>query len=290
VHYSQPFFSIIVPVINAHRTIDKCIQSVLQGNHGSSYELLIFDGGSTDGTINLLEKYKDFISHLRISPDKGPHFAVNEALKFAKGEVIIILCSDDYLENNSLVKIHQKFIKYPDLDLLSCGIRIHDESGNILSQYIKFKQLDFNINNIIKTPLSHGRFIKKRIYELQGGFPLKFSLCNDLYFLLNIKICHKIKTNVLEIYAYNYLSHPQSSTMGNNQYKIIDTYIDNFLIASHFITNYKFNIKELFNFYSLLYKSFFKFIFKSFLLNRINLNKFRFCGKVYFLHRNTQAD
>ena len=93
--------SIIMPVYNAGNTIDKAINSVLEQKQ-DDIELLIIDGGSTDDTKEVVNKYKNQVDCFISEHDKGYADALNKGIKIATGKYVMMLAGDDYLIKNSL--------------------------------------------------------------------------------------------------------------------------------------------------------------------------------------------
>ena len=96
---SFPKISIIMPSYNQVEFIEKSILSVLNQDY-KNFELIIIDGGSNDGTIEIIKKYQDYISFWVSEKDKGQSDALNKGFKLASGEIYGWLNSDDiYLPN-----------------------------------------------------------------------------------------------------------------------------------------------------------------------------------------------
>ena len=119
-----PKITIIIPSFSQGEYIEKTITSLLDQNY-PALELLIFDGGSTDNTINVIKKYEDRISYWVSEPDKGQSDAINKGLRMATGEVCNWLCSDDYLEPGSLEAIGTAFLDNI-VNVVSGYIRVFD--------------------------------------------------------------------------------------------------------------------------------------------------------------------
>ena len=86
--------SIITVCYNSEKTIEKTIKSVLSQNY-KDIEYIIIDGGSTDNTINIVNKYKQKIDIFKSEKDRGIYDAINKGIKYSTGSVISILHSDD---------------------------------------------------------------------------------------------------------------------------------------------------------------------------------------------------
>ena len=102
--------SIIIPSFNQGQYIEETIQSILNQAY-SNFEIIIFDGGSKDNTLQILQKYKSYISHLSVGKDKGQSDAIKKGFELAKGKVIYWINSDDILSKNVLHSINNSFLK-----------------------------------------------------------------------------------------------------------------------------------------------------------------------------------
>lgn len=101
-----PLISIITVTYNAAETLEKAIQSVIK--QVGCYEYIIIDGGSTDGTIELINKYENQLSTWISEPDKGIYDAMNKGIDRAKGEWIYFLGADDQLLPTALEVIQHE--------------------------------------------------------------------------------------------------------------------------------------------------------------------------------------
>ena len=99
----NPFVSIITVVYNSEALIERTINSVVE-QLCTDYEFLIFDGGSSDNTINLLSKYEESINYWISEPDRGIYDAMNKGLKKAKGDYVWFVNSGDELESPETIK------------------------------------------------------------------------------------------------------------------------------------------------------------------------------------------
>ena len=116
-------FSIIIPAYNAENSIQKSIDSILNQTY-NNYEIIVVNDGSTDNTINLIEKN----SKIKIINQKnlGVSSARNTGIENAKGDFIAFIDADDYIEKNYLEEFNNIIEKY-NPDLIICGI---NESNN----------------------------------------------------------------------------------------------------------------------------------------------------------------
>ena len=109
--------SVVTPSYNQVQFIERTIQSVI-AQKSSDYEIehVIFDGGSQDGTIDILEKYKDLVKWIS-EKDQGQTHAVNKGIRSTDGEIIGWLNSDDIYYPNAISKVVNYFKENPDATL-----------------------------------------------------------------------------------------------------------------------------------------------------------------------------
>jgi glycosyltransferase involved in cell wall biosynthesis len=97
----MPLISIITVVYNGEKYLEQTIESVINQTY-KNIEYIIIDGGSTDGTHDIIKKYSENISYFISEPDKGLYDAMNKGINVAKGELIGMINSDDWLEVNAI--------------------------------------------------------------------------------------------------------------------------------------------------------------------------------------------
>src|SRR5947209_16324776 len=94
--------SIVTVVYNAQNTIDRCLESVLRQKF-TNIQHIVIDGGSTDDTLRIIDKYRDKLSLVISEPDKGIYDAMNKGINLANGDIIGTLNADDYLADNDIL-------------------------------------------------------------------------------------------------------------------------------------------------------------------------------------------
>jgi glycosyltransferase involved in cell wall biosynthesis len=94
----KPLISIIVVVLNRANCFENCIKSILEQSY-DNVEFIVIDGGSTDGTLDILREYSDKIDYWVSEPDQGLYYAMNKAVEIANGDWLNFIGSDDVLLN-----------------------------------------------------------------------------------------------------------------------------------------------------------------------------------------------
>jgi glycosyltransferase involved in cell wall biosynthesis len=110
--------SIVLPSLNHGAFIETAIRSVLD-QQVPGVELVVVDGGSTDGTAAVLQRYRRQLSHCLTGPDAGPAAALNAGFTLADGNVLGVLNADDFLLPGSLETIRRAFDTRPEVDVVS---------------------------------------------------------------------------------------------------------------------------------------------------------------------------
>ena len=183
---NKPFFSIITVVKNAEKDILQTIRSLKEQTF-KNFEYLIIDGKSTDDTVKNILTNQKYINLLVSEKDDGIYHAMNKALKFVNGQVIVFINAGDIFVKNGLLTIHKKFKKNPDADFIFGTVRRHYVESTILKYGFNRQRLKYNFD--FATSHSTGFFIKKKSMNLIGNYNTTFkcSADYDLYYRALIK-------------------------------------------------------------------------------------------------------
>jgi len=176
--------SVITAVYNNQSTIRDCLESV-QGQSYEDLEHIIVDGGSTDGTVEIIKAYANNNSRFISEPDRGIYDAMNKGLKLAKGDIVGILNSDDVYNDSLVIKKIENVIKSQCVD--SCygdivyvdrvcvnKVKRYWRSGNFMREKFRSGWM----------PPHPSFFVKRCVYEKYGYFNIDFSLAADYELML----------------------------------------------------------------------------------------------------------
>jgi glycosyltransferase involved in cell wall biosynthesis len=187
--------SIITVCYNSACTLQETIESVIAQTYGP-IEYIIVDGKSTDNTLEIIEKYKNRISHFVSEQDKGLYDAMNKGIALASGEIIGILNSDDVLAHEGVVADIVKALD-SNTDAVCSDVHIFKkQKENVIRKYrcTSWKPWMFRIGH---QPPHPGFFVRKRCYEKYGTFDLQFRRAADFELLLRFIGVHKVNTKFL---------------------------------------------------------------------------------------------
>jgi glycosyltransferase involved in cell wall biosynthesis len=188
----QPKISIVTITFNSAATIEQTILSVLNQTY-SNIEYIIVDGISTDGTLDIVNKYKDRIHKVVSEKDKGLYDALNKGLKLATGEYTGIIHSDDFYMNGKVIEdLVSKFVStkadavYGDLYYVDAidtdKIKRKWKSGQYKHGMFKWGWM----------PPHPSFFIKKSCYEQYGYFTDQLKSAADYELMLRMLHKHQI--------------------------------------------------------------------------------------------------
>ncbi|MCK4744828.1 glycosyltransferase [Candidatus Parcubacteria bacterium] len=190
--------SIITISLNSANFIEDAIESVLAQDY-KNVEYIVIDGGSTDGTLEIIEKYRNNIAKIISEPDNGIYDAMNKGIKISSGDIIGFLNSDDfYIDNKALTKIADCFTGQKIDGCYGNLIYIDRLNKNMITRYWKAgKCSEKKIKRgwIIPHPAF---FVKKEMYNKYGLFNSKFLIAADYELMLRFIKKNKIKLFYLD--------------------------------------------------------------------------------------------
>lgn len=171
--------SIVTVCYNSDATIERAIESVLAQSY-TDIEYIVIDGGSTDNTDSIIEKYRDSLAYYLSENDSGIYDAMNKGIKQCTGEIVGILNSDDaYTSNFEIEHIVQKFIENPNSEIVIGDIKfVNFETGKTLRTYSakQFKPYKMRFGWMPPHPAT---FVKKSVYEMYGLYSTKYKISAD---------------------------------------------------------------------------------------------------------------
>lgn len=176
-------FSIIMPSYNQKDFIERSIISVLNQGY-NNYELIIIDGGSTDGTLGIIKQYEDYISYWVSEKDNGQSHALNKGFRQATGDIYAWLNSDDLLLPHSLKNQYEAFLSNPDKKIIFGDYYNIDKYDNIEEKVYSF---DFSVAHFVYEGFhlnSQAMSWRKEVHNNFGEFDEKLHRTMDYDMIL----------------------------------------------------------------------------------------------------------
>ena len=142
---SNQKISIVVPTLNHGDTIEHTLLSIInQGDQ--NYEIIIMDGGSSDNTKDIIDKYRDYITYFESRKDNGQSDAINRGFGFADGDIYAWINSDDYYLPNAFRLVKKTFSENKEIDIVV-------GSGDVVTKDCQFlkhiKGLEMKRDNLL---------------------------------------------------------------------------------------------------------------------------------------------
>jgi len=186
--------SIITISFNSGKTIEATIRSVL-AQEDADIEYIIIDGGSKDNTLDIVEKYKNRISHVVSEPDGGIYDAMNKGVRLASGELVGILNSDDTYAYPTVIADVVKTLG--DSDALYADLQYVDaDTGKVVRHW---KSGKYNSGDFLKgwMPPHPTFFLRKKYYNNHGLYVTDQGTAADYELMLRMIHRHDIKLSYL---------------------------------------------------------------------------------------------
>lgn len=180
---NKPLISVITVVFNRVTKIERAIQSVLNQGY-DNIEYIIVDGGSTDGTLDIIKKYEYEIDYYVSEKDKGIYNAMNKGLSLATGDFVAILNSDDWYSNDTIVESVEALLKRKADYSYGEAIVVDADGTPIGKHATKFMDAKafFELS-----PCNHGTmFISHDAYEKIGYYDEKYKIAADFKMQLRL--------------------------------------------------------------------------------------------------------
>ena len=195
--------SIITVVYNGVEFLEETIKSVISQTYKNT-EYIIIDGGSTDGTVDIIKKYEDKITYWISEPDKGIYDAMNKGIKRATGDIVGILNSDDFYASNDVLKTIAGEFTNKEIDCLYGDLDFVEQSdASKVTKCVKSKPYKGGIftknwslsDSIFYAPPHPTFFVKRVMYKKYGLFNINLSIAADYELMLRFLEKHKLKSS-----------------------------------------------------------------------------------------------
>ena len=195
----SPKVSVIVPVYNSEKYIEKCLNSIIEQTY-KDFELIVINDGSKDNSLEILEKYKnDFPKVITLINQEniGVSKTRNNAIKMAKGKYVMFIDNDDFIDKDYIETFINEAEK-EDYDVVLGGYRRPNEKGEIIKK-LKLPQEEW-AKFMIFAPWAR---IYKKEYLLKNDIEfLSVNIGEDVYFNIQAMMISK-KIKIIDYIGYN---------------------------------------------------------------------------------------
>lgn len=221
-----PKVSIVVPAFRAAATLARTLESLVSQDY-PNLQIIVMDGGSQDGTVEILHRYERHLAHWESRPDKGQVDALNKGFRIADGEILGWLCADDTLLPGGIKRLASVLVSDPYTDVVTGGCK---RNFNGTHEVITEPPDDFferlGQNNTIEQPSTLWRAsLHRRIGELDGSFRYAF----DWEFWCRMKSSGARFARIIDPISIYYFSDSNLTSTGGSKiademYRIVKTY------------------------------------------------------------------
>ncbi|MDD5598543.1 MAG: glycosyltransferase family 2 protein [Victivallaceae bacterium] len=175
--------SIITVCYNSAEYLEEAVKSVLSQDY-DNFEYIIIDGGSTDGTLDIIRKYEDRLAYWISEPDKGLYDAMNKGIAQASGDLIGIINSDDYYLPGTFRKVAAAFENKSLDDNIFWGDIMHGDE-----RVLGWREWNVKRGAFAPHP---SMFCPKKIYDRIGAYSLDYKILADYDFMYRAVNYHHI--------------------------------------------------------------------------------------------------
>lgn len=172
---ARPKVSIVTVVFNGAASLERTIQSVL-GQGLPDIEYLIIDGGSTDGTLDIIRRYDDRLAYWVSEKDKGIYDAMNKGIALCRGEWVGMINADDAYADGAVGMAMDEAAKHPGANIIHGDISIHYPNGG---NKVKRAKLSGFLLKYWEMVLNHPSFFVRRSYYAEHPFDPAFRVSGD---------------------------------------------------------------------------------------------------------------
>jgi GT2 family glycosyltransferase len=210
----------VIPSYNQGRFLEEALRSALEQDH-SELELLVVDGGSTDGSVDVIEQYADRLAWWTSEPDRGQAHALNKGFARASGGVLGWLASDDTLVPGAVARVVAELESDPEALLVYGEAVFVDEGG---AELFPLPARPFDTGEMIRRcenfVVQPGSLFRRRAWELAGPLDEDAHYLFDFEFALRVARHGVVKPIADRVATYRV--HPESKSGGGSLLKARD--------------------------------------------------------------------
>jgi glycosyltransferase involved in cell wall biosynthesis len=234
-----PLVSVITPSLNQARFMEATIRSVLDQDY-PCLEYIIVDGGSTDGSREIIEKYADRLAWWTSEPDSGQTDAINKGFAHAKGNILAWLNSDDTYQPGAVKEAVNCYRQFPDSGLIYGDANYINEAGDVIG---KFPAAQTNYRRLrqgyVHIP-QQAAFLRASLWQMAGPLDASFYFAMD--YDLWVRIASRAPLRYIPQTWANFRLHTAAKTISSDERCWPEMmrvhYRDGGRFVSHMVANY----------------------------------------------------
>lgn len=227
-------FSIIVPVYNVEKYLDKCLKSLNEQSY-SNFDVIVVNDGSSDNSQNIIDKYVNNNHRFKsfVKKNGGLSDARNFGLNYVSGDYILFVDGDDYLDKDLLSKLNQTLIDDP-VDIVRFNCLLEDENGIKLSEerYVDYKnkKMEDAIQELITRQFVEAAcfYSYKASFWKKHDFKFKTGRLHEDYGLIPLVLYYADTISSMNYVGYHYIQRNGSITSSNNYDKVVKKSFDTY--------------------------------------------------------------
>jgi len=171
-----PRVSVITVCLNAASCIEAALKSVRDQSY-ADIEHIVIDGGSTDGTVDIIKRYADGLAYFVSESDRGLYDAMNKGIKASRGDVLYFLNADDVFADEKVVEdVAAAFVSNPEAGIIFGNLIFTDG----VKRSVKTQRFDDIRERLLRNHVQHQTlFARASVFELTGGFSEEYRIVSD---------------------------------------------------------------------------------------------------------------
>lgn len=212
----KPLISVITACYNAAEYIEQCLQSVVNQNIGG-VDHVVIDGGSTDGTVQIIERYSDKISYWHSKPDRGIGHAFNLGVEHSCGEWLLFLNADDYLCRGDSLQLLMDCVAESEADVIYGQVQpvSREPSPRLIRKPVGWSFSPWRF--LLKDLIPHPAALTSRLYFNRVG-----SFREDLKIVLDYELYLRSYRTLKTVFVPEVLTHMRVGGLSTNRNLCID--------------------------------------------------------------------
>ena len=272
---SGSLVSVITVCFNSEKYLERAIESLLAQSY-PNIEHIVIDGGSKDGTLDVIKKYKNSISYWISEPDKGIYDAMNKGISVSKGDILYFLNSDDRLYDGNVIEKAVHFLNLKKADFVYGNIlnRSLNNSDFLLGKYPNFITKRYFLRGTIGHPAT---FFRRNCFKKAGKFDIKYKIVSDYEWFLRALFKYHLRPYHIRQIISIFQCNGTSSNDANKRHISLERKS----IERLYFSNFEIRLGKFVNFF--LYGDCFRYVLRFILRKKIYSILANFKNEVYLL-------